>query len=52
MPIENTIRNLKNRNFVNPPQNYKIITIMKDVPTGDYFALCKLLMTPESDKID
>lgn len=38
--------------FVVDFQNYKIITIMKDIPTGDYFALCKLLMTPESDKID
>lgn len=38
--------------FVVDFQNYKIITVMQDVPTGDYFALCKLLMDQECDKID
>lgn len=38
--------------FVLDFQNYKIITVMQDIPTGDYFALCKLLMNPECDKID
>ena len=37
--------------FVSDFQTYKIITIMQDIPTGEYFALCKLLMTPEDDNI-
>lgn len=37
--------------FVSDFQTYKIITIMQDIPTGEYFALCKLLMTPKDDNI-
>lgn len=37
--------------FVSDFQTYKIITIMQDIPTGEYFALCKLFMTPENDNI-
>lgn len=38
--------------FVIDFQTYKVMTIMQDIPTKEYFALCKLLMTPESNIID
>lgn len=38
--------------FVLDFQTYKVATIMQDVPTGEYFALCKLLIIPQSDIIE
>lgn len=50
--IDTDYLNLINNEFVLDFQTYKIITIMQDIPTSEYFALCKLLPTIKDDKID
>lgn len=42
---DNTYMDIIGKEFTLDFQSYKVITIMQDIPTGDYFALCKLLIS-------